>query len=230
MKIKNISIFLIAIYLSLDFIIPEFYEKDIVEFCSERGKYNQFLSNSKFRSCIVNRNFRGDLIDELILKQRSTSGLSIKYWKEKFDKNNDLFIKNAKSIGLDKFEEIDYPLYGRSIVEFNYNHELPTLVKVRMDCSIFFNSCKNQYIGKAKLDGFWDIEFDNFIDIHLGLHSITTSNLPVDLYLMTASAPNDILEQYKINLIGFNILDLESAIEQIRMHSNRMSEYYNKFR
>ena len=191
---------------------------------------NQFLTNSKFRNCIVNRSFRGDLIDKVILKQRSISDFSINYWKENFDKNNNLFIKKAKFIGLDKFKEIDYPLYGRNIIETDYNHELPALVKVRMNCSIHFDLCGYQYIGKKKLDGFWDIKFNNFLDFDSTFHFITVSDLPVDLYLMTTKTPKNIFEKYTFDLIGFNIIDLDSAVEQIRTHSDKMSEHYNKFR
>ncbi len=229
MKIKNIVIFLIITYFSLDFVIPGFYEKDIVNFCSERGKNNQFLSNGKFRNCIVDSKFRGRLIDKLIVEQKSETSSIVRHWKENFNKYNDLFIKDVKSIGFDKFKEIDFPLYGRTLIDLDYKYKLPIFVKVRMDCSMHFDSCYIQYIGNTELDGHWNIEFDKFFDIYSSFFSITANDVPMDLYLMSTHTPKEIIDKYKFNLIGFNV-NLNSIIESIRRHSDEMAKHYNKYR
>jgi hypothetical protein len=224
---KKILVFIGITYFSLNFIVPEFYEKDVVKFCSNQANSSQFVNNSKFRNCIIDNNYRNKIIDDLVSKQNSEKILLTRYWKKNFEKNNDIFIGNVKNIGYEKFEGLEF-LLPRSI-DFEYKQELPTFIKVRMNCNLIFDSCHSQQVkGKEIKEYFGEFDISKFIDSRTKLAVLPLVDVLVDLYLITSKG--EFPYKYELSLMGFNIVDLDSIVEGVEGYNVRMITHYESFR
>jgi hypothetical protein len=162
----------LAIFLSLftaiffnNFYAEHIIGKEIDRYCSRSTHSYNFLWSEEYRNCILDSNFRGDLIDRQIenkikiLNKARDNGFS------KFEELNLKLMAKVDYIGRDKFIIIKniFP----SIAAFTNRSSFPPLIRVTFDDCLYSPwdngfSCGKQIIPPlgVEIDGFWTFKAD----------------------------------------------------------------------